>query len=237
MAIIIYLNCLPPLMEYSLSILGYSGNLKESKGLVKDILASGIKYLHIDIMRESFVGRHVFTLEEIAEVCTWHRPLDIHIMSRQPEEVMQTIYRIPVEFRGESFVTVPLEAYRSEGYFSYDRLAKSLQDLRRNDFRSGLSVEPDTDVSHLMPFMNSVDLVLVMGVKSGAGGQEFIDGALYKISVARECDKTVSVDGGINARTIHLVRDSGTDIAVVGSYITSSDEPIKKAKSLPYLVT
>jgi ribulose-phosphate 3-epimerase len=218
-------------MQCSLSILGYVDLLYEKKGVVKGILAEGISYLHIDIMRNNYVGRSAFTYNEIREVCTWHSLLDIHVMARDPKEILGCIEAcISGVQRDNAFITLPLEAYSIEGHVNYDKLCAELQYLRNIGFKTGIALEPKTPIVYLQQLLGSLDMVLLMSVKSGAGGQSFNQDVLNKVDAVRNHGKTLAMDGGINMDTLPLVASAGVDIAVVGSCITSSENPLEKAK-------
>jgi ribulose-phosphate 3-epimerase len=222
-------------MDLSLSILGYANKLDESKKTVQEILASGIKYLHIDIMRHTLVGREAFTLDEIAEVCKWHDNLDIHIMARNPKDRMDDIVNtvissVPEYNKPQSFVTLSLEGHMGGGYVKHGRLSTALSRLRQEGFRTGIAIEPDTGLQYLQPFLNNVDMILIMSVQSGAGGQKFRENSVNKIVSSGDYGKIIAVDGGINESTIPLVKEA--NIAVVGSYITSAESPIANAREI-----
>ena len=112
--------------------------------------------------------------------------------------------------------------------------------LKENNIKVGLSIKPDTKVESIIPYLPFIDMVLVMTVEPGKGGQEFIKSSIDKINKLieyrdkYEYDYLIEVDGGINDETIKLVKD--VDIAVIGSYITSGnyEERIKNVKEKIY---
>ena len=110
----------------------------------------------------------------------------------------------------------------------------TLNKIREYGFKSGISIKPNTDINKLIPYLNDIDLILIMTVEPGLGGQPFLENSPNRIKKIKELVKDrnilLEVDGGINNKTISLVKDS--DIAVVGSYITTSDNMIEKVKTL-----
>ena len=108
--------------------------------------------------------------------------------------------------------------------------------IKKSNIKVGLSIKPNTDISLIIPYLKYIDLVLIMSVEPGLGGQKFIINSVDKIKKLKELkgDFLIEVDGGINDSTINLVKDA--DIVVVGSYITSGnyEERIKKLKEKIY---
>ena len=101
--------------------------------------------------------------------------------------------------------------------------------IRHTDKKVGIAINPETKVSHIVPFLNHIDEVLVMSVKPGKGGQKFMENVLYKVETLKELREEngyhyiINIDGGINADTISLARDAGVDMVVSGSYVCKSD--------------
>ena len=106
--------------------------------------------------------------------------------------------------------------------------------IKEYGFKRGISIKPNTDINKLIPYLNDIDLILIMTVEPGQGGQPFLENSPTRIKEIKNLikDKNIllEVDGGINDKTIKLLKD--VDIAVVGSYITTSDNMIEKVKTL-----
>ena len=134
-------------------------------------------------------------------------PLDVHLMIENPERYIQ-------EFRqaGSDWITIHVEACAP--------VQKTLQAIRKLGGKAGVTLCPKTAVKDIEPYFNEVDLVLVMTVEPGFGGQAFMPEMLEKIKYIRsKFSGRISVDGGINAQTGRLAAQAGADVFVAGSYI------------------
>lgn len=183
-------------------------------------------FIHVDLMDGGFVTNRNFTIEEVIRLLKNHeKPLDIHLMTFDP-----IIYINDLKDLKPEYITFHLEATKD--------IVKTIEVIKRNNIKVGISIKPETNILELMPYLALVDLVLLMSVEPGAGGQSFIyhiaDKLQELIKVRRENNLNfkIAMDGGLNDDTIKLVR--GLDIAVVGSYICKSnnyEEQIKKIKA------
>ncbi|HPX71744.1 MAG TPA: ribulose-phosphate 3-epimerase [Acholeplasmataceae bacterium] len=185
-------------------------------------------YIHLDIMDGNFVpnlsfGPHIAkTISNETEV-----PLDTHLMVLDPLKWINT-FTIP----GTEFITVH---YESENFLEAIRL------IKEKGIKAGLSIKPATEVEEIIEYLPFVDLVLVMSVEPGFGGQKFMPEAIGKISdlnrirVEQGLNYLIEVDGGINDETIQQVRAVGADIAVVGSYLFNQKNRKKEIKELKEL--
>ena len=115
-----------------------------------------------------------------------------------------------------------------------EKIQNILNKIKEYGFKRGLSIKPNTDINKLIPYLDNIDLILIMTVEPGQGGQPFLENSPNRIKEIKNLikDKNIllEVDGGINDKTINLVNTA--DIAVVGSYITTSDNMIEKVKTL-----
>jgi ribulose-phosphate 3-epimerase len=104
--------------------------------------------------------------------------------------------------------------------------------------KTGIAINPETKVSHIVPMLNHIDEVLVMSVKPGKGGQKFMEDVLYKVETLKELREAnnyhyiISIDGGINGDTVKLAREAGVDMVVSGSYVCKSEDYNEKIKIL-----
>ncbi|MGM9881975.1 MAG: ribulose-phosphate 3-epimerase [Bacilli bacterium] len=206
-------------MELSVSIL----NSKDRINTTKILNNSNMSYLHIDVMDGKFVSQKTFLPSEIKEMALLsHKKLDIHLMVKDPISYIEKLKDLP----NIEYITIHLEIAKD--------IKNILNKIREFGFKSGLSIKPNTDVSKLLPYLDCIDLILVMTVEPGLGGQPFIKSSPAKLEEVRnliqDYNIKIEVDGGINNETIKEV--SLSDIAVVGSYITSSDNPLEKINSL-----
>lgn len=206
-------------MELSVSIL----NSEDKKEMVKLLNSSNAIYTHIDVMDGIFVSQKTFSIEEIKELSTLSKKkLDVHLMVEDP---ITYIYKIS-DLSNIEYITIHLEIEKD--------IKKILTQIRSYGFKAGLSIRPSTDINLLLPYLEYIDLLLVMTVEPGYGGQPFLPSSPKRLKEIKEITRgyniKLEVDGGINNTTIKEVSES--DIAVVGSYITNSDDPISKINSL-----
>jgi len=170
-------------------------------------------YIHFDVMDGNFVPNISFgfpVLESIRKVTDM--PLDVHLMIDSPSRYVDEFAKA-----GGDIVTFHIEAEKPENIY---RTIGKLQGLGK---KAGLSLKPDTPAEALLPYINLLDLILVMTVEPGYGGQEFISEMLQKISEIRnmidsrklKCE--LEVDGGINLETAQLCVNAGADVLVAGS--------------------
>lgn len=186
---------------------------------VRMISAAGADWIHVDVMDGHFVPNltigpaHVKMLKRVTDV-----PLDVHLMIDNPE--VQVPWYIEA---GADSVTVHVEVC--------DDAASMLRTIRDAGVKVGISLNPETDVSALEGLLGLVDLVLVMSVHPGFGGQSFIESSPAKIAAIVDMCKAegtaplIEVDGGIGVGTAPLVRAAGADVLVAGSAIFCADDP------------
>ena len=139
-------------------------------------------------------------------------PLDVHLMLDHPEQYLKQFIDA-----GAAYLTIHVEA---EGLRTESVLRKTLDEIRKLGAKPGLSLRPRTSADALHPFVDAVDLVLVMTVEPGFGGQAFIPDAVPKLSQLRRWFyKDLAVDGGINADTGRACREAGANVLVAGTYV------------------
>ena len=207
-------------MKISASFLSIKDNLKEN---IARLTQTDIDYLHLDIMDGNFVENKTWDIEQIKGIINYNKPLDIHLM-------VDDVYKYIDQFQ----VLKPI--YITFHYeINYD-IMKVIEYIKQYGIKVGLSIKPETDVEQILPYLPYIDLILVMSVDPGSGGQTFISNTTDKIEKFRAIDGNflIEVDGGINIDTIDLVKN--VDIIVVGSYITNGDyeERIKNIKEKIY---
>ena len=180
---------------------------------VKDVCTRGIDYLHVDIMDGAFVPNISFgpdvmkSMNSIATV-----PYDVHLMIEKPDRYIEKFITDNTQF-----ITVHYEAC--------DDLAATIKHIKEAGAKAGVSIKPGTAPEVLDDFLADIDLILVMSVEPGFGGQKFMDSCLPKIEYYKnkreQCgyDYVIEVDGGVGSANAHLVRDAGIDIIVAGSAV------------------
>lgn len=159
-------------------------------------------------------GKFVKNINELKTDYKFNKKLDIHLMVNDIKEYVEKYKKLQPEF-----ITFHLEAIKDP--------LQIIKQIKKLNIKVGISIKPDTNVDFLIPYLKYIDLVLVMSVEPGYGGQEFIENSISKINRLKQIrennnlDYLIEVDGGINSNTISKVENA--DIIVVGSYITSSD--------------
>ena len=206
-------------MKLSISLL----NAVDKEKMVKKLNEGIIDYFHIDVMDGIFVSQKTFSLEEIKHISSIStKPLDVHLMVEDPSALIKEIKHL----RNINNITIHLEIDKD--------INKILSDLKKYKIKRGISIKPNTDINLLKPYLDNIDMILVMTVEPGYGGQPFIESSGERIKKIKELTKDynilLEVDGGINDKTIKKV--SIVDIAVVGSYITRSDNIEERINNL-----
>lgn len=208
-------------MQISVS---YLSSFYSKEKTIMMLESTSANYIHVDLMDGGFVPNKNFTIPEVIKLLKNHeKPLDIHLMTFDPLLYINDL----AELRPE-YITFHLEATKD--------IVKTIELIRRNYIKVGLSIRPATNILELMPYLALVDLVLLMSVEPGAGGQSFIyhiaDKLQDLIRVRKENNLNfkIAMDGGLNEDTIKLVKD--LDIAIVGSYICKSNNYEERIKNL-----
>ncbi|MDD5449552.1 MAG: ribulose-phosphate 3-epimerase [Candidatus Omnitrophica bacterium] len=181
------------------------GNLKSD---IKRMEDAGADWLHIDVMDGHFVPNITIGPVVVSSVKKISKlPLDVHLMIKQPERYIKAFAEA-----GSDLITFHIEAARNP--------ASLMAQIKAQGKKAGISIKPDTKVARIRRYLAQADLVLVMSVEPGFGGQEFINGALKKIKELKEIyGGMISVDGGINGENAASVRAAGANVLVAGSYL------------------
>ena len=186
----------------------------------------GADWLHVDVMDGHFVPNLTIGPVIVEAIRRASRiPLDVHLMIDHPEQYLTQFLDA-----GAHYLTVHVEApgLRSEGL-----LRKTLQAIREAGARAGLSLRPRTAAESLKPFVDALDLILVMTVEPGFGGQAFMPEVVPKVRQLRAWfSGDLAVDGGINAQTGHTCRAAGANVFVAGTYIFTSASYQQAIRSL-----
>lgn len=205
-------------MKVSVSVLKEYDRLISAVNKVNE---SSADFLHVDVMDGKFVDNKKFPLEVVGDVKKISKkPLDVHLMVESHDLIKEYAKLMP------EYITFHVEVIEDYSLIDY---VKSL------GIKVGLAINPKTDIKYLVPYLDDIDLVLFMSVTPGAGGQEFKEEVVDKIKDFKKIAPSnimISIDGGVNARTISLCEYAGCDMVVAGSYITNSTNYDEKIKSL-----
>ena len=192
---------------------------------IKKVQKGGADWLHVDVMDGHFVPNitiGVPVVRSIKNVTTL--PLDVHLMIDNPEKYVDAFY-----MAGADIITFHYEAV------SADNILPLIRKIKAHGIKAGISIKPDTKVDVLMPYLDDLDLVLVMTVEPGFGGQKFMQNCADKLPFIKQHSKDnliIQVDGGINAETAAICRDLGANCLVAGNYIYSSEDINSAIESL-----
>lgn len=195
------------MVKISASLLSARNNLKET---LEEFNNLNVDYIHLDIMDGKFVSNNSFSEEEIDLIVNnSNKKLDVHLMVENPEEYIDRYNLNNVEF-----ITIHYES---------SNVLNAINKIKSINKKVGISIKPNTNLEVLYPILDKLDLVLLMSVEPGKGGQKFIESTLFKIEKLkgkiqeRNLNILISVDGGINENNYKECKKKGTDILVIGS--------------------
>ncbi len=203
------------------------GNLQRD---VEMINQSKADWFHIDIMDGVFVPNISFGMP-VLEAINKHaqKTIDVHLMIIQPERYIKSFAKL-----GANILTVHYEAST--------HLHRTLQEIKAEGMKAGVALNPHTNVAHLEDCINDIDLVCLMSVNPGFGGQSFIENTYKKVKQLKEiiarnnAPTLIEIDGGVTSKNAKQLVEAGADVLVAGSFVFNSANPIQTIEDLKNLV-
>jgi len=203
-----------------------NADFSDLRSQIELVNKSEADWIHLDIMDGVFVPNISFGFPVIKSIhkCA-QKPLDVHLMIVQPERYIARFAEA-----GAFMITVHYEACT--------HLHSTVQLIREAGAKVGVALNPHTDVGLLKPILNEIDMVLVMTVNPGYGGQKFIESTFQKIKDLRTLSSDINpelliqVDGGISTSNIKQLHEAGVDVFVAGTFVFQSENPTETINML-----
>jgi len=205
-------------------------NFGDLKNEIKMINKSKANWFHIDVMDGVFVPNISFgtpimnILKKYAK-----KPLDVHLMIVNPDKYLEKFAEL-----GSEILTVHLEACT--------HLHRTVQKIKSLKMKAGVAINPHTPISSLESIIKEIDLVCIMSVNPGFGGQSFIDSTFQKVKdlkllIKKNNSKAlIEIDGGVNSKNAKKLSEQGADVLVAGSFVFKSDNPTNTIRNLYTLI-
>ena len=194
---------------------------------VENIVEAGADYIHLDVMDGKFVDNITFGFKMIKDLRKLTSAVfDVHLMIDEPETYVDRFIE-----SGADILTAHLEAVKKP-------IIDVVKKIRARGVKSAVSIKPKTDVNLLKPLIPYVDMVLIMSVEPGFGGQAFMESSLDKVKAVKEMIKAenrdieIEIDGGINEKTAAAAVSAGVDVLVAGSYVFKAED---RKKAIAFL--
>lgn len=182
---------------------------------LKKLNDTDVDFIHVDVMDGKFVKKKTMPFREMRNIYKYtDKRLDVHLMVKNPDKYIPLYAELNTEY-----ITIHVEIGQD--------IDKMIKLIKKYGIKAGLAISPNTPVSDLVPYLPIIDLILVMSVEPGLGGQEFISSTKEKLKEVRTLLKeykksaVINVDGGVNDNTVSKCNDA--DIVTSGSYIVLSD--------------
>ena len=193
---------------------------------IKMINASEADWIHLDIMDGVFVPNISFGIP-VCKAIQRHasKPLDVHLMIEKPENYIEAFKNAGAQSISVHFEVCP-------------HLHRNIEQLKDLGVMAGVAINPHTPVDVLKDVILDIDLVLVMSVNPGFGGQQFIENTYSKVKALKELinhkgsNAKIEIDGGVNLQNARSLLDAGADVLVAGSFVFKSDDPLNTISEL-----
>lgn len=188
----------------------------------------GVKWLHVDIMDGHFVPNLTFGYSMVSALKkVTSLTLDVHLMIDEPIKYIEEFIKA-----GSDFITLHIESDTKEN------IQKTIKLIKESGKKAGLSVKPNTKAEEIIPFIKDIDMVLVMTVEPGFGGQKFMADMMPKLKTLSDAikkenpDCLLEVDGGINEENVKIVKENGASVIVCGSAYFNAEDKEKFIKTI-----
>lgn len=196
---------------------------------VQMINQSDADWFHIDIMDGVFVPNISFGMPVLQAIQKYaQKPLDVHLMIVEPDRYINTFKKL-----GSTLLTVHYEACT--------HLHRTIQNIKSEGMKAGVALNPHTPISTLEDIIQDIDLLLIMSVNPGFGGQSFIENTYKKIRQAKELilktnsEALIEVDGGVTSQNAKRLLEVGADVLVAGSFVFNSENPKQTISEMKYI--
>tara|TARA_B100001057_G_scaffold148148_1_gene148085 strand:- start:1079 stop:1717 length:639 start_codon:yes stop_codon:yes gene_type:complete len=208
------------MIKTSISILDCDFNNLERE--INKINLSNADLIHIDIMDGFFVSNNTTEKFDMGKLSKYSKKkFDVHLMVDNPEDHIEKYIK-------------PLTEYISIHIESKGDISKSLNKIKNNNIKAGLAINPDTKISDLYQYIKLIDMVIIMSVYPGKGGQKFIENTFDRVEMLRKSSKNIdiSVDGGVSSLNSYNLISNGASTLVSGSFLMKSENINNSIKNM-----